>query len=746
MPFTTYRQSEMGRVTIDPAGPFEAGSVQTLTLTYTAGRFGIDDTGGIKVGYRQASDMARFQTTDPAAPNYCSAVASNGAKLVVTAGRFLQRPWANALWVQVARGFLRPGETVTITLGDRSGGSPGIRLQTAAEKAFPLKVFVDAFATYSFCEVPGSPVIDLVPGKAVKARLILTGARQMGEPFRMGMVAQDRWSNPTGDVSGRFSLTANLPVTGLPEMIDIAAGELPRAIEDLRCTAQGVLEIQMRDAAGALFATSNPMRIAESLPKRLYWTDLHAQSGETVGSGTARDYFAYGRDKAFIEACAHQGNDFQITDAFWAHLNELSAEFNEPGRYVVLPGYEWSANTGLGGDHNVLFPTEGAPIRRSSHILVPGTDEASVCPHINDLLAAFKDQDVLMMAHVGGRYADIAQGHDGRLVRAVEVHSSWGTFEWLLHDALALGHRPGIVCNSDDHKGRPGLTTPGAGVFGAMGGLTAYAMPELSRTALVAAIRKRSCYGTTGARILVETQAEFEQAAEVYDDDPALGPTGSRQDRFAGMGEVARAAGGALTLRAHVHGTAPIERLDLFDGTTCLASFTAPVPADSRRIRVLWQGAEYRGRGRETVWDGKASLQGAHASRVAAVNFLNPDRRIVAQDGGTSFAWRSVTTGNRAGLDLWLDDAKAGRIQVRTEPARLDAAIGDIGAEGLMVEAGGLDRKLSVQRLPEAGGPMDMEASHTMTPGSTGHALYWRVTQEDGHQAWTSPLYLLGQE
>ena len=33
------------------------------------------------------------------------------------------------------------------------------------------------------------------------------------------------------------------------------------------------------------------------------------------------------------------------------------------------------------------------------------------------------------------RYADIAMAHDGRFERSVEVHSSWGTFEWLLHDA-----------------------------------------------------------------------------------------------------------------------------------------------------------------------------------------------------------------------------------------------------------------------------------------------------------------------
>ena len=56
-------------------------------------------------------------------------------------------------------------------------------------------------------------------------------------------------------------------------------------------------------------------------PLRRYWGDLHGQSGETVGTNPAGAYFRYARDKAFVDIVGHQGNDFQITDAFWAELN-----------------------------------------------------------------------------------------------------------------------------------------------------------------------------------------------------------------------------------------------------------------------------------------------------------------------------------------------------------------------------------------------------------------------------------------
>ena len=56
MPYSDYRPELMGHATLEPSGPVEAGSYQSFTLTYTAGRFGIDDTGSLKIGFRFATD------------------------------------------------------------------------------------------------------------------------------------------------------------------------------------------------------------------------------------------------------------------------------------------------------------------------------------------------------------------------------------------------------------------------------------------------------------------------------------------------------------------------------------------------------------------------------------------------------------------------------------------------------------------------------------------------------------------
>ena len=66
MPHSLFLPERMGTARVEPEGKFEAGSYQSFKLTYTAGFYGIDDTGSIKIVHRFASDMGRPQFDDPA--------------------------------------------------------------------------------------------------------------------------------------------------------------------------------------------------------------------------------------------------------------------------------------------------------------------------------------------------------------------------------------------------------------------------------------------------------------------------------------------------------------------------------------------------------------------------------------------------------------------------------------------------------------------------------------------------------
>src|SRR6059058_621802 len=206
MPFSTYLAEQMGWATVTPAGPFIAGSYVELSLVYTAGTFGIDDSGMVKISWRTTSDIGKPQFDDPAAPNFTTVEASNGAKLDVWFDRLNIRPFANTLLIRVGGGYLRAGDTVTVRFGDRRKGSPGLRLQTNCDEQFELRTYVDAFATYEFAELIKQPAFALVPGPAVRRKAIWPSLVVAGEPFRLAIVAEDLWGNATSDADQHLAL------------------------------------------------------------------------------------------------------------------------------------------------------------------------------------------------------------------------------------------------------------------------------------------------------------------------------------------------------------------------------------------------------------------------------------------------------------------------------------------------------------------------------------------------------------
>src|ERR1700755_3353876 len=235
----------MGSIKLTPAGPFVAGSFAELVLVYTAGTFGIDDTGMVKISWRTTSDMSKPQFDKPQAANFTTVEASNGAKLEVWFDRLNVRPYSNPLRIRVGRGYLRAGDTLTIRLGDRRQGSPDYRLQTNVEASVELKTSVDAFATYEFCELPVQPAFDLVPGPASSCKAILPSLALVGEPFRLAVVAEDKWGNPTIDASASFELAASQPLRGLPARLDIRCGDGPRTIDNLIADAEGDVALRL---------------------------------------------------------------------------------------------------------------------------------------------------------------------------------------------------------------------------------------------------------------------------------------------------------------------------------------------------------------------------------------------------------------------------------------------------------------------------------------------------------------------
>ncbi|UCD78925.1 MAG: DUF3604 domain-containing protein [Desulfobacterales bacterium] len=736
--------AQYGWVDFSPTGAFEVRSLQTFQLVYTAGPYGIDDTGALRVLFRFATDGGKLQVVDPAAENYVSAVAGNGVALDLSyAHDALPRPRYHGLTIIIKNGYLCEGDTITITFGDTSGGSPGMRLQSFCESHFEFKVVVDIHATRQFIPVANSPAISIVPAEPVRWKAVAPTLRRPGEEFSLGLKAEDNWGNPTDRAAETIMISANLPVEGLPQTIDYPTGRRAVRLDELRVRQEGILRIRIHDHNGRILADANPVVIKKGAFAG-YWGDLHGQSGESVGVGSAREYFDFARDLAFLDVAAHQANDFQINNAFWRHLNNLTAEYNRDGKFVVLPGYEWSGNTCIGGDRNVYFRHEDRRIRRSSHALLPDRSDIDMdSPTARNLFRDLAHEDCIVFAHCGGRYADVRYAHDPRLETSMEIHSAWGTFEWLIEDCFQQGYRCGVVCNSDGHKGRPGASHPGAASFAAYGGLTCFYADTLSRDALFDSIRRRHTYGTTGNRMHLDVRVGFQTAGRRYDRDPRQFETVPQEVAEVMMGDIVQTDDKAVNLMVEAVSHTPIDRIDVLNGMEAIQTFKGYTQEDiGSRIRVVWSGAEYRGRGNRTHWQGRARFEGCTIQSMAAINNWNPERRFEIRDNHT-IIWDSRTAGNFCGFDVWLNQAASGRLHLSTNLVSDRFDLTGVGFEDIVLEAGGLRRQVRISRLPDRNHCLEIrKTAHVSLKPAGDNPLWVRVTTEDGHRAWSSPVYV----
>lgn len=741
-----YDRSIFGYATLSPVTPVETRSFYTATLTYIVGKLGLDDTGAIRISWRMVSDSGRPQMLNPSAENYVTATSSGEGNLVLEFSKSVgQRPWNEALTIYQRGGYLKEGDVITVVFGDTSKGCPGMLAQTFTEGGRDFRIAADVQATGNFVELPDTQLsIPIVAGPAVSWHAILPTLRRPGEQFHLGLKAEDKWGNPTQQASSKLTFRPSLPVEGLPEEFDYAPKDRAMTLNNLRVLEPGLLRIGI-EIDGTQVAEAGPLVIKEG-EVASFWGDLHGQTGETVGTNTIESYFDFARNKSFLDVTSHQANDFQVTSQFWEHLNTLTAQYDEPGRFTVFPGYEWSGNTAVGGDHNVFFRTESRTIRRCSHALMEDRSAIDTDAHtLTDLYKAFRDtgEDVVMYAHVGGRYANIHYDHDAGIETAVELHSAWGTFEWVLTDGFELGRRVGVVCNSDGHKGRPGASYPGDSVFGAYGGLTCFLTNRNDRDHIFEAQRRRHHYGTTGCRMHIDLSIVLPEPGRVFERNPDADPdTPSLQSKTAVMGDIVQTGATTAQLLVNICAHAGIERVEIRNGSRVLETIR-PYSADDlgNRIRVLWSGAEYRGRGRTTQWVGRAQFESVTISDFSTINQWNPDQ-LFEQRGSDTVIWKAVTTGNFMGFDAWLSE-DTGALSIDTNHGEMRLDVEAIGLEDQILDAGGLNRQIRVFRLPSASLRRELSLNSTIKLEAEGDNQIWIcVTTEDGYQAWSSPTYL----
>jgi hypothetical protein len=125
------------------------------------------------------------------------------------------------------------------------------------------------------------------------------------------------------------------------------------------------------------------------------------------------------------------------------------------------------------------------------------------------------------------------------------------------------------------------------------------------------------------------------------------------------------------------------------------------------------------------------------------INFWHADQPL-ERVGSRQLAWRSVTTGGVAGLIVTLEKDSGGSLEMKTLQGEIGCEIGSISLDPSAWECGGLRKRIEISRLPDEPPSHSFSFSLPLTGLRRGdNPIFIRVTQEDGHMAWTSPVFLV---
>ncbi len=511
----------LGRAEADPPGPVIAGRPGRWRFTFTAGPLGVAEGGAIR--FTPPNGFTPPQFEDMAAPGFCAfRCMREGVRLEPSRWEpelgltFLPA----SLTLTLRGGALREGDRAEIDYGWTPSGIPGARAQTLAMPA-AFHFTVDTGGG-DWRLLPDPPVIDVQAGEPHRLIAIAPAQAALGEFFSVRVVARDVFGNVAPSYRGAVRLTLEEGRIRLPGPFMLAGGI--GVIEDVAIESPGVYRIGA-GAEGLPPARTPPIRVeAEEPGRRLLFGDPHCMSGLCVGEYPAGldargivDYVhAYARDAAGVEFGACTSLGFRMDEDEWRAVCEGARDFTEPGRYVALPAYEWfGMREGQDGNKNVYFLGDDPPKYHSR-------DPASDMPEkLWSKLGALEGRALTVPHHsvsaiIGTRWAH----HDPRFQRLVEIYSIWGNSEaegcerplvnpaeyagQSVVDALEKGCRLGIIAGSDTHTSQPGYSDRLRLKNGWHGGYACVWAETFDREGVFRALWERRCYGTTGARIILE--------------------------------------------------------------------------------------------------------------------------------------------------------------------------------------------------------------------------------------------------
>ena len=306
------------------------------------------------------------------------------------------------------------------------------------------------------------------------------------------------------------------------------------ALPNLYFNEPGIYKIQLRNLKTKESFLSPPIKCLPEGALSLFWGTLHGESERFDSSVGIEAYLRHMRDDRALQFVATScfDSEEETSNDVWKTIVQQVAEFNEDDRFVAMLGFQWMGEPNEEGIRQFLYSKDSKPILRKK-------DTKN-----NSLKKIFKTNNpkemIAMPSFTMGKTTCYNfNDFNPEFERVVEIYNSWGSSECTAKEknlcpiqgsgkgaisesaegsvirALNNGCRFGFVAGGYDDRG------PYSELFETnqtqyTPGLTAILAKEHNRTSIMEALQARSCYATTGERMIVGIQiAGFGMGGEI---------------------------------------------------------------------------------------------------------------------------------------------------------------------------------------------------------------------------------------
>lgn len=402
-----------------------------------------------------------------------------------------------------------------------SARKSGTRAQTLSQRRRTFGISIDTTGKGHFDE-PELFTLDVRGDKLNTIRIVVPSLVSKNKRFDAVVRFEDQYSN----------LTSNAPDETLIELTYEHIREnlnwrlfVPEtgflALPNMYFNEAGVYTVTLRNSLTKENFKAPPIKCFNETDYHLFWGLLHGESERFDSTESIESCLRHFRDEHVLGyyGVSPFENAEETPNDVWKQISQNVSDFDEAERFTTFLGFQWQGAAGSEGLRQIVFAKEGKALPRKKE---------GKYPSLSKLYRSYSPKEIIAIPTftMGDGYHYNFKEFDPEYERVVEIYNAWGSSENTEKEGntlpIAIEGKKGVKPNAEgsiqkalQRNCRFGFVAGGLddrGIYAYLydsdqkqyaPGLTGIVSKEHTRQALFDALWNRSCYATTGPRIIV---------------------------------------------------------------------------------------------------------------------------------------------------------------------------------------------------------------------------------------------------